>query len=393
MAFDPMEAIRRAQEAQERASEQLRASLAAVQKQQEEMEAAAKEKAQPKQAPDTAAQQNEERQVELMGHLLGPEGLQLAAATEVQIQEEVERQVAAYAAMSADDMLSKLLGDDMGVIAAALETLADEDGDPEEDEDEEDDEAVSSEAMYNLLEAEMARVDALPEPAPIHYGSSDERWDPFGILLSGIISQLNQHELDGLEVEERIPVFVQQVATVVRRSWGLEGREDLLETLRYLTQEGHRLRYRTYAAAASPEELYEDGMDEDDLESIRSGWAFAQHFKERYPAAFLLGWDMGRAAMLTRWGFYLGWITRGEAVGILSDLAQAAAGSFRSWRAFGRSYQFGGVFWKQLCGDNDAGYLRSLTKAITSLLTDTVEEWDGGQWRQLPWPAGPRQAE
>ena len=54
--------------------------------------------------------------------------------------------------------------------------------------------------------------------------------------------------------------------------------------------------------------------------------AFVQRYRDRYDPGFLAGWDLGRAAMLTRWGCYLGWITGEEAAGILWDLSRRARG-------------------------------------------------------------------
>ena len=101
----------------------------------------------------------------------------------------------------------------------------------------------------------------------------------------------------------------------------------------------------------------------------------------------MAGWDTGRAAMLTRWGCYLGWITENEAVGILWDLSHNAAEKLHSWREFAQSYLFGGLMWKLLCGDSSAGsYLGYIANAATDLLIGKTED-DSGQWRDCPWPA------
>ena len=47
----------------------------------------------------------------------------------------------------------------------------------------------------------------------------------------------------------------------------------------------------------------------------------------------MAGWDIGRAAMLTRWGCYLGGITENEAVGIRWDISRKAAEKLHSWRS------------------------------------------------------------
>ena len=90
--------------------------------------------------------------------------------------------------------MGQLFGEDMGVIAAALETLEMEDAD---DEEELSFDLELEENLYTTLEETMDRLEAMPEPEPIPYQKEDVKWERFGILLSGILSSLNDHELYG----------------------------------------------------------------------------------------------------------------------------------------------------------------------------------------------------
>lgn len=366
-------------------------ALASLHEMEEKAEALAASSSPAPAAPaeEAAAQEAQQmaadtqRQVEILGQVFDSQTMEQMAANQEQLQRMMEQRVAEAACASADAMMDQLFGEDMGVLAAALETLAmEEEGEgPGLDDEEETDGA-----LYALLDETLARLDALPEPAPVEYGSDPALWERFGILLSGIVSTLNDHSLDGLDVEEHIPVLEQQVLSVVRRSWGIDGRGGLLETLRYLSQGGYTERYRFYCEAETPEELMTGDEDEDDREGVVRAWAFAQHYKERYSPAFMAGWDVGRAAMLARWGSYLGWITPEEAQGILWDLAQRAAQDLGGWREFAQSYLFGGLMWKLLCNSPAAGYLGYLADAATTLLVGKADG-SGGQWRDFAWPA------
>ena len=343
--------------------------------------AAPPEEAAAREAEQMAA--NAQRQVEILGQVFDGQTMAQMAANEEQLQQMMEQRVAEAASASTEAVMNQLFGEDMGVLAAALETLAMNDDCGGEDLDEEEE---TDDALYTLLDETMARLEALPEPEPVEYDRDPALWGRFGILLSGIVSTLNDHSLDGLDVEEHIPVLEQQVLSVVRRSWGIDGRGGLLETLRYLSQGGYTERYRFYCEAETPEELMTGDEDEDDREGVVRAWAFAQHYKERYSPAFMAGWDVGRAAMLARWGSYLGWITPEEAQGILWDLAQRAAQDLGGWREFAQSYLFGGLMWKLLCNSPAAGYLGYLADAATTLLVRKADG-SGGQWRDSAWPA------
>lgn len=392
--FDIDEIMKQAEAARDAASQQLHESMEKSRKITEQMQAGT-EKAQEEKTVEqqeaeerTAGQEaaNAQRQVEILGHIFSPDAMAQMAATQDLIQKAVDEKVAAATALGVEGMMDQLLGEDMGILSAALETLAMEE--EEEDEEEEPElDLILEQALYQVLEEKLAQLDALPEPEPIPYAKGDPRWGRFGILLSGIISHLNDHELGGMDVEEHIPVLEQKIVSVVRRSWGINGRGELLDTIRYLTQEGYVLRYQLYCQAETPEELLEEDADEEERESVCRGWRFVQQFKNRYLPDFLLGWDVGRAAMLARWGCYLGWITEGEAMGILWELSQKAARGLHSWREFAESYLFGGLMWKLLCGDSAAeSYLGFLADAAVDLLTGDADE-DEGQWRDCPWPA------
>lgn len=384
--FDINEIMKRAQQASEQAADSIKETFEKSEEIVSKIEAP-----NPEESPSISAAEAEEqiaantkRQVEILGQMFGPDSMAQMAANEEVLQKMINDKVTEATASATEDFMEQLLGEDMGIIAAAMEMLEMDDAD--------EDEELSfnlelEESLYTTLEEAMARLEAMPEQQPVPYQKDDTKWGRFGILLSGIISRLNDHNLSSMEVEEHIPVMEQKIVSLVRRSWGIDGRGDLLDMIRYLAREGYILRYQLYSEAASPEELMDETMDEDDRESTSRAWRFAQRYKSRYAPDFMAGWDIGRAAMLTRWGCYLGWLTESEAVGILWDLSQKVVEELHSWREFAQSYLWGGLMWKMLCGDGSAGsYLGYIADAATDLLAGNAEQ-GGGQWYDCPWPA------
>ena len=384
--MDINEIRKRAQQAREKAADSMKKTFEKSEALVNKIEISSPEKEASASAAEVEQQvhANTERQVEILGQVFGAEDMAQMSANQEQLQKMINEKIAEAAASTTEDLMGQMFGEDMGVLAAALEMLEMEDSDEEEDL------AFNLEleqTLYTTLEETMARLEAIPEPEPIPYQKNDVKWERFGILLSGILSTLNDHNLYSMDVEEHIPVMEQKIVSLVRRSWGINGRSDLLDMIRYLAQEGYILRYQLYSEASSPEELMDETMDEEDRESTERAWRFAQRYKEEYAPGFMAGWDIGRAAMLTRWGCYLGWLTESEAVGILWDLSQKVVEELHSWREFAQSYLFGGLMWKLLCGDSSAGsYLGYIADAATDLLTGKAEQ-DSGQWRDCPWPA------
>lgn len=376
--FDINEIMKRAQQAKEQALDSVKETMEKNEERTNEIQVPGAEKS----ASISAAEVEEgidvnmQRQVEILGQMFEKDSMAQMTVNEELLQKMVHD--------TAGDLMEHLFGEDMGVLAAALETLEMEDA---EDEEGHSFDIELEEKLYTALEESMARLASMPEQEAIPYQKDDEKWEHFGILLSGILSTLNSHNLDSMDVEEHIPVMEQKIVSLVRRSWGIDGRGDLLDMIRYLAQEGYILRYQLYGEASSPEELMDGTMDEDDRESVSRAWRFAQRYKSQYAPGFMAGWDVGRAAMLTRWGCYLGWITESEAVGILWELSGKVTEELHSWREFAQSYLFGGLMWKLLCGDSSAGsYLGYLADAATDLLTGKTEQ-DNGKWRDCPWPA------
>ena len=321
---------------------------------------------------------NEQRQREVLSQMMGEEFARQTAAMQEMVSQEVQRQAASAAAQLQQDAFGALFGDDAALFSAAMDTLAQ----TEDDEDaEEEEQELPPEALYDYLESKLGEIDALEEPQPQAY-NIPALWERFCIALSGIISTVNDHKLDELDVEERVPLFVQQITSLIGNSWGISGREDLIETLLYLSRAGYRARFAAYAEAASPEELFGEDTAQEDREGIVRGHAFVKHFKDKYGADFLLGWDIGRAAMITRWGYFVGWLTQAEAEQLLSDMGQVAANGLSGWKEFARSYLFGGAFWKEVCAAYDGkSYLDTLTDAAGKLLSDGPE----GAWTHTPW--------
>lgn len=382
---------KRAQAATEKAAESLQKSIGESNQHVEQMREKLKVSAEPDDAAQDGTAQSAvdaQQQVEILGKMFSPELIQQISATGEMIQQTVDQKVAEAAALGVDGLMRQMFGEDAGILSAALETLAMED---EEDASEERElDLALEQELYALLNQKLAQIEALPETEPVTYPKNTPQWKHFGILLSGMISRLNNHDLDGMDVELHTPVMEQQIVSLVRRSWGINGRSGLLDTIRYLSQEGYELRYQIYCDADTVEQVLDESMDEEDRESACRGWRFAQHYKARYMPGFMTGWDVGRAAMLARWGCYLGWITEGEAEGILWELSQRAVETLHSWREFASSYLFGGLMWKLLCGDSAAeSYLGYLADAAIDLLTGKPKD-NEGQWKVCPWPGAPK---
>ena len=234
---------------------------------------------------------------------------------------------------------------------------------------------------YGDIVTVISSIAQLPEMKP--EPADPERKRRFEILLTGILSTLNDHRLDGLDVEPRDADSLDLIRSLLSDYWGVEDRDGLIETLRYLISSGHSMDYannlEVISKGGTSQDLHDDGMDGDDIAVSDSRFEFTRAYAGHYGPMMLRGWDLGRAANVTRWGYFVGFITEEEAWGILDQIADGCIDAFESWTSFAQSYIFGSMFWKcpygsDACYENAAG----LMFAIEHLLTE-------GEWRDLPW--------
>ena len=190
--FDLNEIRKRAQQASEQAADSMKKTLDKSQEILNGIQVPNSEDSPSVSAAEAEEQiaANTQRQVEILGQMFPPDSMAQMAVNEELLQKMVNDKVAEATASTAEGIMGQLFGEDMGVLAAALETLELEDA---EEEEELSFSPELEESLYTTLEEAMARIEAMPEPEPIPYQKDDAKWEQFGILLSGILSTLNSH--------------------------------------------------------------------------------------------------------------------------------------------------------------------------------------------------------
>lgn len=90
-----------------------------------------------------------------MGQIFGPDTMAQMAVNEEMLQNMVNEKVSQAAAQGVNGLMEQLLGEDMGILAAALETLDMQD---EDDEEEPAFEEQLEQRLYVVLEETMSRA-------------------------------------------------------------------------------------------------------------------------------------------------------------------------------------------------------------------------------------------
>lgn len=319
-----------------------------------------------------------ETQMKMMEQLYGnnPEMLaqmkaQLQATMANQADLVAQAQAATFAAVGAAQSGQ---GFDPNALIANLQAQAQAHGistDPQADADE------GFENAYGFINQLRTDYD---EAAPQTYAKGSPEAKVFGYLLGGIVGNLNGHIPDQLECEPRSPEMEEQVRGILSNFWGIDTPDELGERLSDLLEEGGMS--ALYAQMAATEDFNEIAAAEDpeDVPGAMMRWRLARHFAEKVPAEAMRGWDIGRAAALVRWGYFVGMIDEDTAHSILEVCAEEAAARFEGWRDFGVSYLFGGLFWRISAGEDEAAeWIENAGGACVELLEP------GGAWLEHPW--------
>ena len=172
--------------------------------------------------------------------------------------------------------------------------------------------------------------------------------------MAGIYFPGNEYDLER----------VKSIQDSLWKYWEIQGHESAISTMTHLVRSGMRVWYgeemqrlETLYGEYSEEELVEAARKENpkaDEDSFLPKMLMAYR---RYGENALLGWDMGRAAYITQWCYFVGYISMEELLDIVVDAGKMAQAYFQNWEEMMESYLLGGQYWMR----EDASDPKSMT--------------------------------
>lgn len=157
---------------------------------------------------------------------------------------------------------------------------------------------------------------------------------------------------------------VEGIKTTLWEYWGIQGHESAMDEMTHLVRSGMRVQYGSEMRklevlyhGCSEEELIAAAQKENpkaDEDSFLPKMLMAYR---RYGENALLGWDMGRAAYITQWCYFVGYISMEEMLDIVVDAGKIAQEYFQNWEEMMESYLLGGQYWMR----EDASDPKSMT--------------------------------
>ena len=167
---------------------------------------------------------------------------------------------------------------------------------------------------------------------------------------------------------------------LVVSGWDIRNRDDLMDSLLWLDNEGHRRDFMQWGKkiqSLTKDEyeklLIEHQSNDKTLNKIKVATEYYKILGDKS----LLGWDYGRYISLCRWGYLAGYLSEEEAWQKIMPVARLLQSRFDSWQDLGQNYLIGRCFWSYKETQN---YSWMYEDAYMRLL-----DMPSSPWNRLPW--------
>lgn len=128
--------------------------------------------------------------------------------------------------------------------------------------------------------------------------------------------------------------------------WGINDREQLVNTVFSMTLSGHNASFREMAADVKQRSAEERAaISEASSAWPEYMWAYTEQLDEKWGDRGILAWDLFRMSNLVQWGYTAGYVTYEEALALLEPAAILLFANFSSWDEAYENYVDGYNWW------------------------------------------------
>lgn len=167
---------------------------------------------------------------------------------------------------------------------------------------------------------------------------------------------------------------------VLSQWWGINSKEDLLNSLNWIENGGHRENFEklgAYVASLDEQQLSELSTKVQNDEEARNQLDIVKRYYGKLGAKSILGWDYCRYIALCRWGYLIGYLTEQEAWDRIMPVAAMLQRNFTSWKDLGENFLVGRQFWSYEQTQSEGQRYRNIYK---KLLTTSSSPWKVNPW-------------
>ncbi|MCI0499788.1 MAG: right-handed parallel beta-helix repeat-containing protein [Planctomycetales bacterium] len=220
-----------------------------------------------------------------------------------------------------------------------------------------------------------------PQGNPDTSTVTDEQLKGWILGCSGVLWERNCDGFDTLGTWKNEVHRANELKESLPGGWDIESREDLLDCLYGLTQQGGHnksfLRQAHFVGQMSKEELETFLEPYKDYPEQCNELRIAHQYYEQLGEKGILAWETTRYMFLCRSGYICGWLDEKTAWELMIPIARHVQQNFKSWEEMGRNYLIGRQYWSlkdtQATGD-------AVEEAFCRLT-----EMPSSPWNKYPW--------
>lgn len=241
--------------------------------------------------------------------------------------------------------------------------------------------AVSMALLLGCRSSEDANRAYTPySEAEAQYAPPTEQQKLWALATSAILTERNRRRHDLLGGCDRTPKNIKAWQESLVNWWGVHNRKDLLETLDWIQEGGHRREFGEMArnlSSATPEQISQLKSKIAGDPSTSNQVGIVLKYKDEFNLKSIIAWDYARYISLCSWGYITGYMSEEEAWKHIMPAARLLQQTFDSWEDLGKNYVVGREFWSlpetQRAGDKTRQCYENLLKNPKS------------PWNTLPW--------
>lgn len=185
-------------------------------------------------------------------------------------------------------------------------------------------------------------------PHDNEYGLPTHEQKMWALATHALITETNRARHDLLGGCERTLEETQNRRKNLAEWWGVRNREDLIKTLRWIEEGGHRKDFdelRQYIKALPFDERKAFLKQIEADPEINNKYHVISYYRAIYGDKSIVAWDFARYTVLCGWGYVAGYFTEEEAWRRMMPAARLLQQTFDSWEDLGKNYMIGREFW------------------------------------------------
>ena len=190
------------------------------------------------------------------------------------------------------------------------------------------------------------RVVTISEDMSFAY--EDENIKDWILGCGAILAKYNRRDPYYIGMSSRTVANANSARQSLSGSWSCDNREDVISTIKSMTDNGHAASFAFDAALANSftDEEFEILLSMSG-EVDRYMWPLVKELSEKWGDKGIKAWDWFRMCHLAGWGYLGGYLELEEAYKLVEPVAQRLRDTFSSWEEATENYMDGYAYWSR----------------------------------------------